>query len=146
RPHTARVGAQPFAAGGGSGGSFVGRTRGAEGFGAAGCSCNGKLLASDGRRTPQAPGECRGRQREGPGRPAGRGCAEAAGRRPAGARRPAAAEAGRVDGAREKPLRQTNEPLMAQQGKAALLLVDDDPDLLRLLAIRLKANGYGVTP
>ncbi len=34
---------------------------------------------------------------------------------------------------------------MAQQGKAALLLVDDDPDLLRLLAIRLKANGYGVT-
>jgi two-component system response regulator GlrR len=25
------------------------------------------------------------------------------------------------------------------------LLVDDDPDLLRLLAIRLKANGYGVT-
>src|SRR3954462_1245978 len=31
------------------------------------------------------------------------------------------------------------------QGKASLLLVDDDPDLLRLLAIRLKANGYGVT-
>jgi len=30
-------------------------------------------------------------------------------------------------------------------GKAALLLVDDDPDLLRLLAIRLKANGYDVT-
>ena len=25
------------------------------------------------------------------------------------------------------------------------MLVDDDPDLLRLLAIRLKANGYGVT-
>jgi two-component system response regulator GlrR len=34
---------------------------------------------------------------------------------------------------------------MSQQGKASLLLVDDDPDLLRLLAIRLKANGYGVT-
>ncbi|HWH38588.1 MAG TPA: sigma 54-interacting transcriptional regulator [Usitatibacter sp.] len=34
---------------------------------------------------------------------------------------------------------------MPPQGKAALLLVDDDPDLLRLLAIRLKANGYGVT-
>jgi hypothetical protein len=30
---------------------------------------------------------------------------------------------------------------MPQQGKASLLLVDDDPDLLRLLAIRLKANG-----
>src|SRR5450631_1697973 len=35
--------------------------------------------------------------------------------------------------------------LMAKQGKASLLLVDDDPDLLRLLAIRLKANGYDVT-
>jgi two-component system response regulator GlrR len=34
---------------------------------------------------------------------------------------------------------------MARQGKASLLLVDDDPDLLRLLAIRLKANSYGVT-
>ncbi len=34
---------------------------------------------------------------------------------------------------------------MSRQGKASLLLVDDDPDLLRLLAIRLKANGYGVT-
>jgi two-component system response regulator GlrR len=34
---------------------------------------------------------------------------------------------------------------MARQGKASLLLVDDDPDLLRLLAIRLKANGYDVT-
>jgi len=34
---------------------------------------------------------------------------------------------------------------MAKNGKAALLLVDDDPDLLRLLTIRLKANGYGVT-
>ena len=34
---------------------------------------------------------------------------------------------------------------MSNQGKAALLLVDDDPDLLRLLAIRLKANGYAVT-
>jgi two-component system response regulator GlrR len=34
---------------------------------------------------------------------------------------------------------------MPKQGKAALLLVDDDPDLLRLLAIRLKANGYDVT-
>jgi len=31
------------------------------------------------------------------------------------------------------------------QGKATLLLVDDDPDLLRLLAIRLKANSYSVT-
>jgi len=37
------------------------------------------------------------------------------------------------------------EPLMPKQGKASLLLVDDDPDLLRLLAIRLKANGYDVT-
>src|SRR5471030_1482426 len=36
-------------------------------------------------------------------------------------------------------------PLMPKQGKASLLLVDDDPDLLRLLAIRLKANGYDVT-
>jgi len=34
---------------------------------------------------------------------------------------------------------------MSRQGKASLLLVDDDPDLLRLLAIRLKANGYDVT-
>ena len=34
---------------------------------------------------------------------------------------------------------------MARNGKASLLLVDDDPDLLRLLTIRLKANGYGVT-
>jgi two-component system response regulator GlrR len=34
---------------------------------------------------------------------------------------------------------------MEIQGKASLLLVDDDPDLLRLLAIRLKANGYAVT-
>ncbi len=37
------------------------------------------------------------------------------------------------------------EPLMPKQTKASLLLVDDDPDLLRLLAIRLKANGYDVT-
>ena len=34
---------------------------------------------------------------------------------------------------------------MPRQGKASLLLVDDDPDLLRLLSIRLKANGYEVT-
>jgi two-component system response regulator GlrR len=34
---------------------------------------------------------------------------------------------------------------MQRQGKASLLLVDDDPDLLRLLSIRLKANGYDVT-
>jgi two-component system response regulator GlrR len=34
---------------------------------------------------------------------------------------------------------------MPRNGKASLLLVDDDPDLLRLLAIRLKANGYDVT-
>src|SRR6187399_2244152 len=34
---------------------------------------------------------------------------------------------------------------MSRQGKASLLLVDDDPDLLRLLTIRLKANGYDVT-
>ena len=34
---------------------------------------------------------------------------------------------------------------MSKPGKASLLLVDDDPDLLRLLAIRLKANGYSVT-
>jgi two-component system, NtrC family, response regulator GlrR len=34
---------------------------------------------------------------------------------------------------------------MVRNGKASLLLVDDDPDLLRLLTIRLKANGYGVT-
>ena len=33
---------------------------------------------------------------------------------------------------------------MGRQGNASLLLVDDDPDLLRLLSIRLKANGYGV--
>ena len=33
---------------------------------------------------------------------------------------------------------------MPKQGKASLLLVDDDPDLLRLLSIRLKANGYDV--
>jgi two-component system response regulator GlrR len=33
---------------------------------------------------------------------------------------------------------------MSKPGKASLLLVDDDPDLLRLLAIRLKANGYQV--
>src|SRR6476619_7453136 len=35
--------------------------------------------------------------------------------------------------------------MSTKNGKAALLLVDDDPDLLRLLAIRLKANGYDVT-
>ncbi|APV51845.1 two-component system response regulator GlrR [Betaproteobacteria bacterium GR16-43] len=34
---------------------------------------------------------------------------------------------------------------MLREGKASLLLVDDDPDLLRLLSIRLKANGYAVT-
>ena len=34
---------------------------------------------------------------------------------------------------------------MSKNGNASLLLVDDDPDLLRLLAIRLKANGYQVT-
>ena len=34
---------------------------------------------------------------------------------------------------------------MQRQGKASLLLVDDDPDLLRLLSIRLKSNGYDVT-
>ena len=34
---------------------------------------------------------------------------------------------------------------MIRQGKASLLLVDDDPDLLRLLSIRLKANQYDVT-
>ncbi len=34
---------------------------------------------------------------------------------------------------------------MSKLGKASLLLVDDDPDLLRLLSIRLKANGYAVT-
>jgi two-component system response regulator GlrR len=34
---------------------------------------------------------------------------------------------------------------MLKNGKAYLLLVDDDPDLLRLLTIRLKANGYDVT-
>src|SRR5688572_21974668 len=28
--------------------------------------------------------------------------------------------------------------------QSKILLVDDDPDLLRLLAIRLKSNGYGV--
>jgi two-component system response regulator GlrR len=33
---------------------------------------------------------------------------------------------------------------MPKEGKASLLLVDDDPDILRLLAIRLKANGYSV--
>ena len=33
---------------------------------------------------------------------------------------------------------------MPAEGRASLLLVDDDPDLLRLLAIRLKANGYAV--
>ena len=35
-------------------------------------------------------------------------------------------------------------PVMPTEGRASLLLVDDDPDLLRLLAIRLKANGYAV--
>ena len=34
---------------------------------------------------------------------------------------------------------------MIRKGKASLLLVDDDPDLLRLLSIRLKANQYDVT-
>ena len=37
------------------------------------------------------------------------------------------------------------ETLMSKHAKASLLLVDDDPDLLRLLTIRLKANGYEVT-
>jgi two-component system, NtrC family, response regulator GlrR len=36
-------------------------------------------------------------------------------------------------------------PPMPTEGRASLLLVDDDPDLLRLLAIRLKANGYAVS-
>ncbi len=35
--------------------------------------------------------------------------------------------------------------MMVKKGKASLLLVDDDPDLLRLLSIRLKANSYDVT-
>ncbi len=35
--------------------------------------------------------------------------------------------------------------MMVKQGKASLLLVDDDPDLLRLLSIRLKANSYDVS-
>ena len=35
-------------------------------------------------------------------------------------------------------------PAMPAEGNATLLLVDDDPDLLRLLSIRLKANGYSV--
>src|SRR6185503_4075168 len=57
-----------------------------------------------------------------------------------------AAEARSADRAREEPLRPTGaDPLMAKQGKASLLLVDDDPDLLRLLTIRLKANNYDVT-
>src|SRR6185436_5497870 len=34
---------------------------------------------------------------------------------------------------------------MSRNANASLLLVDDDPDLLRLLSIRLKANGYQVT-
>ncbi len=34
---------------------------------------------------------------------------------------------------------------MPKTPNASLLLVDDDPDLLRLLAIRLKANGFAVT-
>jgi len=34
---------------------------------------------------------------------------------------------------------------MSRNGKASLLLVDDDSDLLRLLSIRLKANNYDVT-
>ncbi|HUL56432.1 MAG TPA: response regulator, partial [Usitatibacter sp.] len=43
-------------------------------------------------------------------------------------------------------LRQASlEALMPKHAKASLLLVDDDPDLLRLLSIRLKANGYDVT-
>jgi two-component system response regulator GlrR len=33
----------------------------------------------------------------------------------------------------------------APEGRATLLLVDDDSDLLRLLTIRLKANGFAVT-
>jgi two-component system, NtrC family, response regulator GlrR len=37
------------------------------------------------------------------------------------------------------------EPVMPKQTKASLLLVDDDPDLLRLLTIRLRATGYDVT-
>jgi two-component system response regulator GlrR len=49
-------------------------------------------------------------------------------------------------GPRKKPLRPTEPPsLMSRNGKASLLLVDDDPDLLRLLSIRLKANNYDVT-
>src|SRR5204862_7080023 len=65
---------------------------------------------------------------------------------PAGARSPAATEARRPHGPREKPLRPPKpHALMSRNGKASLLLVDDDPDLLRLLAIRLKANGYDVT-
>jgi two-component system, NtrC family, response regulator GlrR len=36
-------------------------------------------------------------------------------------------------------------PPMPTEGRASLLLVDDDPDLLRLLSIRLKANGYAVS-
>ena len=38
----------------------------------------------------------------------------------------------------------TPAPPMPIEGSATLLLVDDDPDLLRLLSIRLKANGYSV--
>src|SRR4029079_6129936 len=45
----------------------------------------------------------------------------------------------------EEPRRPRGGPLMEKSSKANLLVVDDDPDLLRLLAIRLKANAYDVT-
>jgi two-component system, NtrC family, response regulator GlrR len=44
----------------------------------------------------------------------------------------------------QMPLAPVRSIPMSKEGKASLLLVDDDPDLLRLLAIRLKANGYAV--
>ena len=39
----------------------------------------------------------------------------------------------------------TQTPLTIPARKGNLLLVDDDPDLLKLLSIRLKANGYVVS-
>lgn len=39
----------------------------------------------------------------------------------------------------------TRRPLMTTEPKGQLLLVDDDADLLKLLALRLKASGYSVT-
>ena len=38
-----------------------------------------------------------------------------------------------------------NLAVLLEPASARVLVVDDDPDLLRLLSLRLRSNGYRVT-